>query len=186
MVKVIKPRSEAKKTAAKKAQKTEDARETPLDPRAESLMMLSRFYLGEMDLEMKSKQMSMSEGKEVPVWMAALELMKDRIIMTEDPDLKLKMYQGVIDLLAVLGNAEEMRIIQEIVARVNLKAFKELGFERVEVECAEDACPECLRLAGKRFKIDDAVADMPLPCRECTTKKGAARGYCRCRYFAIF
>jgi hypothetical protein len=183
MVKVLKPKGEAKKVQTKKK---EPAAQLPADPRAESLRTLSRFYLGEMDLSMKMRQMSVVSKKEVPEWMAALELLRDHIIKTEHPDLKLRMYQGMVDLLAKFGQEEDMRTIQEIIARFNLKSFKDLGFEKVEIECAQDACPACRKMAGKRFLIDEAMDSMPVPCRECTTEKDAVQCYCRCRYFAIF
>jgi len=157
-----------------------------LDPRAESLHILSQFYIGETDLSMKSRQISIAQGKEVSDPIAALELLKDRVIITEDIDLKLKMYQAIVDLLISLGMKDDLHIVQEIVARVNLKSFKEMGFERVEVECAEDACPACKKMAGKRMNIDEILESMPLPCQECTTEKGAVQGYCRCHYFAVF
>jgi hypothetical protein len=92
----------------------------------------------------------------------------------------------MVELLAKFGHQEDMRAIQEIIARVNLKTFKEMGFERVEVECAEDCCPNCRHLNGKRFLIDDAMTTMPIPCPDCTTEMYAVHSYCRCRYFAVF
>jgi hypothetical protein len=194
MVKVIKPQGEARKKPVKKEQKETPKeapalkvrKETPPDARTVSLEMLAQFYLGPMDLDMKVRQMTVNTGKEPAIWMAALELMRDRVIKTEDPDLKLKMYQGMVDMLAKMGQKVDMHIIQEIIARVNLTAFKQLGFEKVEVECAKDACPACRKMSGKRFKIEDALSTMPLPCHDCATEKEAVKGYCRCRYFAVF
>lgn len=186
MVKVLKPKGEVKKTAASKETKPAPSKKQPVDQRAESLKMLSLFYLGEMDLSMKMRQMSVAKGEEVPEWMAALEIVKDRVIKTEHPDLKLKMYQGMVDLLAKLGHKEDLRTIQEIIARYNMKSFKDIGFTRVEVECDKDACPNCRKMAGKRFSIEEAMESMPLPCKDCTTEIDAVKGYCRCRYFAVF
>ncbi|MCG7844861.1 MAG: hypothetical protein MIO90_05465 [Methanomassiliicoccales archaeon] len=186
MVKVIKPKGEIKKVQTKKAEKPSPRKKEAVDQRAESLKMLSQFYLGEMDLSMKMRQMHVAQGEEVPEWMAALELIKDRVIKTEHPDIKLKMYQGMVDLLAKLGHKDDLRTIQEVIARYNLKSFKDIGFEKVEVECDKDACPACRKMAGKRFNIEEAMETMPLPCRECTTKIDAVDGYCRCRYFAVF
>jgi hypothetical protein len=185
MVKVIKPKVDDKKVQTKNVPVMVEKKE-PMDPRTESLRMLAKFYMGEMDLKMKERQMLISQGKEVPVWMAALELLKDRVIKTEDPDLKLKMYQGMVDLLALLGQKEDLQAIQEIIARINLKGFKEMGFERVEIECADDACPACKKMAGRKLKIEEAMSTMPLPCKGCSTKREEVEGYCRCRYFAVF
>ncbi|NLX46876.1 MAG: hypothetical protein GXY70_01700 [Euryarchaeota archaeon] len=192
MVKVLKPKGEVKKVEAKKDAKARPAGKAPVkkaeqfDQREESLRTLSQFYMGEMDLKMRMKQMTISTGKEPPEWMAALEILKDNIIKTEHPDLKLKMYQGIVDLLAKVGQKEDLFTIQQIIARYNLKSFKDLGFEKVEIECAEDACPACREMAGKRFRIEEAMETMPIPCRDCTTEVDAVKGYCRCRYFAVF
>jgi len=157
-----------------------------VDQRAEALRTLSQFYLGEMDLKLRMRQMTITTGKEPPEWMAALEILKDQIINTEHPDLKLRMYQAMADLLAKVGQKEDLFTIQQIIARYNLKSFKDMGFERVEIECAKDACPVCQRMAGKRFRIEEAMETMPIPCHDCTTDRDAVTGYCRCRYFAIF
>jgi len=184
MVKVLKPKRETKKVPVE-ANVLKKEKDVP-DLRTESLRILSQFYIGETDLGMKSRRISIAKGKEVSDPLAALELLKDRVIITEDIDLKLKMYHAIADLLSILGMKDDLQIIQEIVARVNLKSFKEMGFERVEVECAEDACPACKKMAGKRMNIDEAMKSMPIPCYECTTEKGAVQGYCRCHYFAVF
>ena len=196
MVKVLKPKGEIKNvqvkkdeqegTKAKRQQSKKKAAPGPVDQREESVKMLAKFFLGEMDLSMKMRQMTVASGKEPPEWMAALELLKDHIIKSEHPDIKLRMYQGMVDLLAKIGQKDDMRTIQEIIARYNLKSFKDMGFERVEIECADDACPACRKNAGKRLTIEEAMATMPIPCPECSKEIDAVEGYCRCRYFAIF
>lgn len=187
MVKVLKPRGGAKGEggAQKGAAPGKADKAAEYDLRAEALRTLSQFQLGEMDLRMRMRQMSMTMGEEPTEWMAALEILRDNIIKTEHPDLKLRMYQAMVDLLAKVGRKDDLFIVQQIIARYNLKSFKDIGFERVEVECAKDACPTCQRMAGKRFRIDEAMETMPIPCRDCTTEVDAVKGYCRCRYFAI-
>jgi hypothetical protein len=193
MVKVLKPKGQVKKTEekAKPAKVPEKAkapvkRKAEFDQREESLRTLAQFYLGEMDLKMRMRQMTVATGKEPLEWVATLEILRDNIIKTEHPDLKLKMYQGMVDLLAKVGQKEDLFIIQQIIARYNLKSFKDIGFERVEVECAKDACPACRKMAGKRFKIEEAMETMPIPCHDCSTEVDAVKGYCKCRYFAVF
>lgn len=192
MVKVLKPKGEVKKVDARKVEaakapaKAQVKKAAQVDQREESLRTLSQFYLGEMDLKMRMRQMTIASGKEPLEWMATLEILKDSIIKTEHPDLKLKMYQGMVDLLAMVGQKEDLFVIQQIIARYNLKSFKDMGFERVEIECAKDACPNCRKMAGKKFMIDEATETMPIPCHDCTTEVDAVKGYCKCRYFAIF
>ena len=185
----MKPKGQVKKENAKsKPAKAPEKAKVPVrfDLREESLRTLSQFYLGEMDLKMRVRQMTVASGKEPEEWVATLEILKDNIIKTEHPDLKLKMYQGMADLLAKVGQKEDLFIIQQIIARYNLKSFKDIGFERVEIEVSKDACPVCRKNAGKKFRIDEAMETMPIPCHDCTTDRDAVTGYCRCRYFAIF
>jgi hypothetical protein len=193
MVKVLKPKGQVKRVEEKeRPAKPQDKAKAPVkskaqfDQREESLRTLAQFYLGEMDLKMRMRQMTIASGKEPPEWMATLEILKDSIIKTEHPDLKLKMYQGMVDLLAKVGQKEDLFIIQQVIARYNLKSFKDMGFERVEVEVAKDACPVCRKMAGKRFRIEEAKESMPIPCHDCSTEVDEVKGYCRCRYFAVF
>ncbi len=192
MVKVLKPKGQIGKeertgsTKAPEKAKPPVRKKAQFDLREESLRTLAQFYLGEMDLKMRMRQMTVATGKEPQEWVAVLEILKDNIIKTEHPDLKLKMYQGMVDLLAKVGQKEDLFTIQQIIARYNLKSFKDIGFEKVEVEVAKDACPVCRKMAGKRFRIEEAMETMPIPCHDCSTEVDAVKGYCRCRYFAVF
>jgi len=190
MVKVLKPKGQIKRVEGKAKPGKAPAVGSPVkkkefDQREESLRTLAQFYLGEMDLKMRMRQMTIASGKEPQEWVATLEILKDKIIKTEHPDLKLKMYQGMVDLLAKVGQKEDLFTIQQIIARYNLKSFKDIGFEKVEVEVAKDACPTCRKMAGKRFRIEEAMETMPIPCHDCSTEVDAVKGYCRCRYFAV-
>jgi len=49
----------------------------------------------------------------------------------------------------------------------------------------EQSCPECQKLEGKIFTIDEALRSMPLPCKECTNPgytDDDDKGFCRCMY----
>jgi hypothetical protein len=48
------------------------------------------------------------------------------------------------------------------------------------------SCPECAKIQGKVFTIDQAIQDMPLPNIKCTCKiYDEVRGFCRCIYTAV-
>jgi predicted RNA-binding Zn-ribbon protein involved in translation (DUF1610 family) len=48
------------------------------------------------------------------------------------------------------------------------------------------SCPECAKIQGKIFTIDQALRDMPLPNIKCTCKVyDEIRGFCRCVYTAV-
>jgi len=65
-----------------------------------------------------------------------------------------------------------------------LMDLKQRGFTKVEVNTVRDTyvCPACQQLAGRVFSIDDAVRQMPIPCKECTHVVHSKPGFCRCRY----
>lgn len=55
----------------------------------------------------------------------------------------------------------------------------------VSITTAKDSsCDYCKKLEGKRFSIDEALQEKPLPCKQCTfgTEDGSAMGWCRCTY----
>ncbi len=47
----------------------------------------------------------------------------------------------------------------------------------------DDTCEECQKLDGKIISIKEALRQMPIPNRNCTTSiDGGKRGFCRCEY----
>jgi hypothetical protein len=52
------------------------------------------------------------------------------------------------------------------------------------IECG-DSCPACRSLHGKIISVADALATMPVPCRECTHElEDGKPGWCMCIYLA--
>ncbi|QKK09476.1 MAG: hypothetical protein HND58_15770 [Planctomycetota bacterium] len=68
-----------------------------------------------------------------------------------------------------------------------LKHLAGSGVDRVEI-LANDGCAECARQNGERWAVQDALAQMPLPCSGCTNTGvyGSPHGFCRCCYVAVF
>ena len=59
-----------------------------------------------------------------------------------------------------------------------LLRYQEAGFSgvRISTSCDSRVCPACAKQQKKFYSIEDALKQMPLPCKDCTS------GYCRCCY----
>jgi len=79
-------------------------------------------------------------------------------------------------------------ILKEV-ARCELIILEKLDyFKRVEIlTCNDQSCPECQKLSGKVFTIEQALKEMPIPVKECTCKLNpkALGGWCRCMYVSV-
>jgi hypothetical protein len=84
-----------------------------------------------------------------------------------------------------------------------LRSLQQLGVKWVRIQSSHDSCPACKRLSRlrKRWRLEEAIAEQPLPHPDCTTDledegddneervSGAAAiprrlGWCRCNYSA--
>jgi hypothetical protein len=64
-----------------------------------------------------------------------------------------------------------------------LLAFQQQGLETVEIIWFGNGCQACKELDGKKYSIEKALKEMPLPNRDCSMdglKKG--HSWCRCIY----
>lgn len=71
-------------------------------------------------------------------------------------------------------------------AKWDLMDLEQKGFPKVEIHTLRDTyvCPACQQLAGKVFSIEDALRQMPIPCKECTMVLRSKPGFCRCSYYS--
>ncbi len=74
--------------------------------------------------------------------------------------------------------------------RMELTAYKQDGIvEKVRIlKTRATACEACKRLQGRVFALDEALEQMPIPCKDCTFDfQGTGQpGWCRCLYGAVF
>ena len=90
--------------------------------------------------------------------------------------------------LALIANKEGknfFHLLQKSM-EMELKEMKKTGvLEKVKILATgyDDVCEECSKLNGKIFSIKEALRQMPIPNRNCTTSiDGGKRGFCRCSY----
>jgi hypothetical protein len=85
---------------------------------------------------------------------------------------------------------KEFRHLLEQSRKMELTEYKKDGVvEKVFIITAGDAsCEACQKLDGKVFTVDEALDQMPIPCKDCTFDfQGTGQpGWCRCLYGAAF
>ena len=126
-----------------------------------------------------------------------------------DGDVLWSLFHGVLDRSMKDGNSrtlsrlyfemarflyEEGRDFSHLLVqshRMELMDYRDViswGFvERVHIATKDDrSCQACKRLQGTVLTIEEALANMPVPCKECTyeLRKGSP-GWCRCMYLAV-
>lgn len=73
-------------------------------------------------------------------------------------------------------------------AHSTLRRYQKSGVKRVKISSAGEAsCPACREQSGKVYLIEDALKEMPIPCKNCTFDLHGGRtsiGWCRCVYIA--
>jgi len=158
-------------------------RDMPL--REQGMKILAKFYMGETDLEMAKRRAQRFEGKVLSDEEAVLALLSNLIRNSDDPQMKAKLMEAVAEYQSICGL--DSRLVLGEMHRMELRIFKELGFEAVSIECKKDACPSCKALNGQRITIEQAMATMPLPHLPCTKRTHSkAAPLCRCRYFGEY
>lgn len=158
-------------------------RDTPL--REQGMKVLAKFYMGEMDLEMAKRRAQRYEGKMLSDEEGVLALLTNLIRNSDDPQMKAKLMESVAEYQSLLGM--DPRLVLAEMHRMELRIFKDLGFEAVTIECKKDACPTCKAMNGQKLSIDQAINAMPLPHPACTKRTHSkASPLCRCRYFGEY
>lgn len=110
------------------------------------------------------------------------------ILRLLEKPLKPKRRKLLTDLLVnfLTTSQIELRTLLERAAKMELLKFKaSRDFTKVRITPANplELCPECRKLSGAIFSIDEALVQMPLPCKTCThqlTKE--ITGFCRCTF----
>jgi hypothetical protein len=71
--------------------------------------------------------------------------------------------------------------------KIELINFKDSGVKQVKILTCEDSCDSCKKNEGKILTIDQALKEMPLPCKGCSFEfKKSKKGWCRCCYQAVY
>lgn len=156
-----------------------------MEPRDLGLRILSRFYMGEADLEMARRRVLHRENRKIGDVEAVLALLTDLIRNADDPQMKAQVMEGIAEFQSSIG--QDPRPVLAEMHRMELQIFKDLGFERVSIDCKKDACPTCRKQANLVLGIEKAIEDVPLPHPACTNlPHSKARPFCRCRFYGEY
>ncbi len=139
------------------------------------------YYRLKVQLSHKSK--TGASDRDV-IWSFLNRLVQEKMVTANFGDLSMLYHSMALlleedgkDFFDMLQEARRMKLIkyreEEIIAQVQISTA---GYQ---------SCPSCQRLEGKVFKIDDALREMPIPNKECTTPSlNPRQGFCRCCYAA--
>jgi len=90
---------------------------------------------------------------------------------------------GFAFALAIWTCGGNPRPIQRTLHRLRLESLRATGFvEAVTVLACGHPCEKCERLNGRVLSFEEALAENPLPCRECLNTNEHGFGWCRCDY----
>lgn len=96
---------------------------------------------------------------------------------------------GLLYLMSLFQNEEgsDALAVRRDSAESGLAQYRRMRVTEVEVLAAPDSCEACKRLGGRRFTVEQVLAEHPLPCLECTHKlrKKDAKPFCRCIYLPV-
>lgn len=97
------------------------------------------------------------------------------IYLTEEQVMKLNEIESVNHFKDSLKNKN-----------TTLLRYKRNGVKNVQI-LSSGGCKACIELHGVVFAIDDALKNMPIPCKECTFQlHNEIPRWCRCTYVAFF
>ena len=102
--------------------------------------------------------------------------------------LEPKRRRQLTDLLVTFlkNSGDQLNTMLERSAKMQLLQIKATrDFTKVRITAADPLglCPDCRNLAGMVYSIEDALIQMPLPCKTCTHQLAQGiTGFCRCSY----
>ncbi|HSV42576.1 MAG TPA: hypothetical protein VLH13_04110 [Methanomassiliicoccales archaeon] len=177
---------------AAKAAGSRVTRSTPIKVRTRDastrevgIKILSRFHMGEMDLEMIIRRALRYENRKIGDEEAVMALLTELMRNADNPQMKAKMMEAIAEFQSIIG-IDPRPVLAEM-HKMELNIFKDLGFEKVTITCKKDACPVCRRQDGANITIEEAQAIMPLPHPACIKlPHPKAKAFCRCHYLGEY
>lgn len=157
---------------------------TKIDEHQVLLGITLRFGFGEPDLRLRKDRLERSTKRPVEEIEAAFSLLSELLNTAETVQEKVAFYYGMAEIIHLKGADPRQPLLA--IHQTEVGTFKELGFRLVRVETQKDACPECQKLSGKIFSIEEAMNRNPLPHSACTHDLKRGVGLCRCHFLAEF
>jgi hypothetical protein len=154
------------------------------DQHRELLAITLKYGFGEPDLRIRKDRLERSTKHPVEEMEAAFSLLSELLNTAENVQEKVALYFGMAEIIHLKGDDPKQPLLA--LHQTEVGTFKELGFRLVRVEALKDACPECQKLSGKVYSIEEVMNRNPLPHRACAHDLKRGVGLCRCRFLAEF
>lgn len=132
------------------------------------------------DASRKRAELSASLGRK-PNRIEVIQALYDDLLVHADPRQRSSMYIGLAVEYHIAGlNPFAMK---EEVARIRLADCR-TGYVRI---LSTKGCEACRALDGQVLTVDEALEQMPIPCRDCTYGISDTEpfGWCRCMYVSV-
>lgn len=115
------------------------------------------------------------------IWSIFNNLLKKFFEVEDYHNLKC-IYYGMALFLHEEGK-DPYQMLQES-AKMELTRIKSEGrYEEVKIGWSANGCPSCKELADKVYSIEEALKELPIPNKDCSTWKHMSEyGFCRCNY----
>ena len=145
---------------------------------------LSQFGCSERDGERLRHALEVEFGQppanDDVVWRAANELVSKSIGVQDWGMLRITYFR--MALLLQNRGQDGFAMAQES-CRAALREFAANGFDQVAID-STGGCAPCRKLARKRFTLERALREMPIPVRDCKwdQRNEGGPGWCRCMY----
>lgn len=142
--------------------------------------IIQAFGFSEQDLEQAQRSIFSKKTEREAVW-----ILLEKFIKQEQNLSKKGFAYYQMALLAEEEGKDFHAFLQESRRCELLKLQKNPRITKVKILTAGQgqACAECEKLSGKIFSKQEALKNMPIPCRQCTTiLSGSKPGFCRCMY----
>ncbi len=92
-------------------------------------------------------------------------------------------YQEKANSYLRAGDKENYYLNRRKSLMAELLGYQEIGCNETKIWTAQDNlnCRLCRKMHGQKLTINDALANMPIPVKNCPSRMG----YCRCDYLPI-
>jgi hypothetical protein len=148
----------------------------------DTINFLNRMYIDNENIKSIKKQLHIKlnhDPTQYEVLLTALNDLIVRLIEKELYDYASVAYYEMALLLNGL-NRNAFLILQQSV-KAQLFDYRQQGIKKVIILAG--ICDKCKELDQKVFTIEQAIKDMPLPCRKCSTKLSDGKNsFCKCLY----
>jgi len=176
------PTNREKRLMTEDQAKAADAEWSNYHQGRENVNILQAIGLTEADLQRAKKGVFSKKTDQQALW-ALLEKTAKK-----SPSLQQKKMAYYYMALISEKEGKEFHVYLTEAIRCELLRYKQSKIQDVKILTAGhgNACPTCEQQEGKVYSIKDALKQMPIPCKDCTTTlTGEKIGFCRCSYIAV-